>query len=135
MIDRPAIPFEEPTEIEPWTLHTHSRSRLDFSPAWQGKAVKLTGTVREIQDDDGTSHLTLTDGSHVLSVDASACPHVLEGIRVGSTLAVSGTCVLESESYNTTTLFPLAKGPSSPSGVRPTSPFSPSRRGGRPAAS
>ena len=110
MIDRPAIPFEEPTEIEPWTLHTHSRSRLDFSPVWQGKAVKLTGTVREIQDDDGTSHLTLTDGSHVLSVDASACPHVLDGIKAGSTLSVSGTCVLESESYNPSTLFPQAKG-------------------------
>ena len=110
-VNRPGIPLEEPTEVAPWTQLTHARSRLELSPAWQGKAVKLTGTVRDVSDkDDDAPHLTLTDGTHALSVDASSCPHALDGVGVGSVVTVAGTCVLESESYNPSTLFPQAKG-------------------------
>ena len=109
-VDKPAIPLEEPTEIDTWAQLTHARSRLELSPAWQGKAVKLTGTVRDVSNEnDDAPHLMLTDGTHVLSVDASSCPHVLDGVEVGSVVAVAGTCVLESESYNPSTLFPQAK--------------------------
>ena len=107
--DLPTISLEEPENVEPWSLLTNSRSRLGLSPAWQGRAVKLTGTVREISEDD-TPRLTLENGTRSVAVDASSCPNVLDGIEVGSTLAVAGTCVLESESYNPSTLFPQATG-------------------------
>lgn len=81
--------------------------RYDFS--MHGQAVRLTGDIRGLPPKSGGC-LYLECDRQMVTVDVSATPTAVEGIDLGFTLEVAGTCVMETEKMGLNRSFPRITG-------------------------
>lgn len=92
-------------------IHTDIFQRDCIEPAFHGKEIKLIGTVRSLPgllDKDAKMHIQ--DGDYLVPVDVSANPTAVNGVEIGCTVEVSGTCVMDIENWRPNAVFPRIKG-------------------------
>ncbi len=96
-----------PTEVSPEHILFDSRGRQMIKPNFHGKLVTMTGLVRALPAEAGEERLIHLECDKILvPVDVSARPEISAGLEIGSRLAVTGTCVLESPSWRPSMVFP-----------------------------
>jgi len=111
-IDRPAdVPpvSEDILPIMADDLLSVKRGRVIVYPKHHGRIVRLEGLVRTLPHGDGSRMLLESDGKNI-PVDLSACPEAAAELEIGSRVAVSGVCVLESENCRRHYSFPTIHG-------------------------
>ncbi len=65
-----------------------------------GKAIRMQGEVCSLPNTYNDSVVYLKDGAAVLPVDVSACPQATERLSIGSGIAVTGICVIETPNWS-----------------------------------
>lgn len=84
--------------------------RRRFDATYHGRAVRLSGVVRGLRfADDETSVKVECDG-HLVDVDASSCPSVLDELEPGCRVEISGVCELDTDAWSPDTVFPSITG-------------------------
>ena len=84
------------------------RRRL-YCSDYLGQPVLLSGTVRS-RPNDGSVRLYVECGSYLVTVDATKTPHAFDGVDVGCTIDVAGTCVLDVDSPSARATIPRLNG-------------------------
>ena len=84
------------------------RHRL-YCSDYLGQPVLLRGTVRS-RPDGGSVRLYVECGSYLVTVDATATPCAFDGVSVGCTVDVAGTCVLDVDSPSARATIPRLNG-------------------------
>ena len=106
----PSAAPEEPTDVTPETiLSENGHARVDS--LYHGRLIRLTGIVRSLPTADGRERRMILDcGADKVSVDVSACPEATAGLALGSEIAVTGRCLMETERWRTDNIFPRLRG-------------------------
>ena len=92
-------------------LFREIRPGLSLLPDAHGKALRLQATVRSVPRSDFTNaRMYVEQDGHVLPVDVSGCPDAVAGIVIGSTIDLTGICILDTESWRPNAPFPRIKG-------------------------
>ena len=81
-----------------------------FNFRYNGKAVRMRGIIRSLPLDESDGVLFLENDGQMVKVDASSVPDALEGLGVGFTVKVSGTCVMDTEKMSFNRVFPRING-------------------------
>ena len=104
-----AMPAPPAESIPIRQLFTDKFGHDAFRQSCHGQALKFSGRVRTLPT-IGNERLILEIDGHALPVDFSATPKALAGVEIGSTIEVSGTCVMETENWRPQLPFPQIKG-------------------------
>ena len=112
---RPAAPLSMPPserhdmDIARLFVNKHGERRINT--AMRGKVVVVRGIAKSIASDEtGRSRLILADGSHILAVESGISEDTFAGIEEGSTVEVTGICVIDSETYSSRPIYPHVRG-------------------------
>ena len=82
-------------------IFTDGKGHSEINPAFHGKAITLVGSVIDVPtagSDKPIFHLKCDNDT--MKVDASSSPKVLQNLSVGSTVQVSGTCIVKTDSWH-----------------------------------
>ena len=114
-IDRAAAgPVEEPGErTDPDAILSNDRGERMIRPLFQGRTIRLRGVVRTAAGPDSgptSRRFELDCGRHVIPVILGDSCGAVALPPVGSTIEVSGTCVLDVENWRQDEPFPRLKG-------------------------
>ena len=80
-----------------------------YRPEYHGQLIRLSGHVRSIPLNENR-RFYLEDGPCLVPVDASSAPDRMNGLEVGSTVEVTGVCVMNVESWRPSSAFPRIRG-------------------------
>ena len=106
-----AVSNPPPETVTAAYMMTDDQGRRKFKVALHGRVVRLVGTVTALPGNDSREGvLLLNSGESVLPVDTSAVPAALNGLVVGSTIEVTGVCLMETENWRPQAPFPHIKG-------------------------
>ena len=108
----PGEPFqaEDAVFLPAARFFTVDKGRAIKKASLYGHAVRLRGTVRALPPGGtGEGRMYLESDTFMIPVDVSGCPEALDGITVGCTLDVAGTCVIETDNWRPTSVFPQIK--------------------------
>ena len=105
------LPEEKARDISARDLLADKTGRPMFNAKLHGKTVRLCGVIRAIPPGDPAGRrLVLDDGEFTFAVDCSAAPAATEGLAAGSTVSVTGVCVMETENWNRHSILPRTTG-------------------------
>ena len=81
-------------------LHVNARGLPQLNSGLYGKTVCTQGTVLDVPSADSPHDIVLLkSGDFTLPVDVGACRTILNAVSVGCRVAVTGTCLIETESW------------------------------------
>jgi len=76
-----------------------------------GKTIRVRGQLKSIlKDESGANRLLLEERGFQIIVDCSSVPGLVDGLREGCELQVTGVCVMESENWHSDMVFPKVSG-------------------------
>ena len=102
---------ESPTNVTAAALMFDSQGRTRINTGFHGRVIRLRGIVRSMPPILGNSFRLHMECDHcIVPVDASACPTAFDGVEIGCTLDVCGTCVMDIENWHPNSVFPHVKG-------------------------
>ena len=80
-------------------------------PYFNGVLVRVNGDVVGFESAEGhLAEISISDGKRILTVDTSMVPHAADSISVGCRIEATGVCVLETDNWRPSALFPPASG-------------------------
>lgn len=82
-------------------IFTDGKGHSEINPAFHGKAITLVGSVIDMPtagSDKPIFHLKCDNDT--VKVDASSSPEVLQNLSIGSTVQVSGICIVKTDSWH-----------------------------------
>ena len=97
---------EMPTDVSADDIFSGRYGKHQIRPKYHGQLIRLAGDIIEARD----RTISLSCRDYTLTVDASACPDVPEGLDKGCRLAVTGICVINFENCLPTEAFPRIHG-------------------------
>lgn len=114
-IDKSAAhPIENTAEqIDPHIILSNARGERMFKPAHQGRTIRVRGIVRApsgLASDTTSSRFEIICGRHVIPVILGNSRDHISTPPVGSTIEVSGVCVLDVENWRQAEPFPRIRG-------------------------
>lgn len=87
--------------------HGHRLLRQSF----HGQVVRLRGTIRHLPSPgSGDLRLNLDCDGFLVPVDATAVPDATSGLSIGCRIEVTGVCIMETDKWSPTNLFPVFGG-------------------------
>ena len=99
----------EPTTMRKLLLDAKGRPKI--AATRHGRAIRLSGTIINLPADRERSGLmTLSDGDLTIPVDVSACMDRIGELATSYKVEVTGTCIVNTETWNPHTTFPHATG-------------------------
>jgi len=102
---------DEPVATTTAALLSGGDENADFSDTVRGKLVRLSGIVRSLPSEDSADRRLLLDcGPLRIPVDYSSNPTAANGLTIGCTVEVTGRCLLETEKWTPTRIFPRING-------------------------
>ena len=85
--------------------------RIAAITSFHGQTVRMRGVVRSLPGiGDRKNTMYMESDSFIVPVDAGGATNVFRELPVGSSVAVSGVCVLEIENWRPNMVFPRIKG-------------------------
>lgn len=104
--DLPPLPPEPPHDTTPQKLLQNEHGLPQLMIPHHGEAIRLVGVVRYLAD-RATPHRTIQieSSGHLVSIKASAADHRLDKLSLGSTVSVSGICVMTADDWHIDSTF------------------------------
>ena len=85
--------------------------RTRFNPSLHGKTVNVKGIVRGLtKEPDKTGLITLDADGHIIQINATAHPEILENVEIGCTVGITGVAIMEIENWRPNATFPKIQG-------------------------
>ena len=118
---KPATPEREPEEVTAKRLLTNATGQRKIDIATHGKPIRIRGVIRFLPPagPDPDARFYVDFGGHLVPVDVSARPALLDGLEDGCTVSVTGTYVVETRNWSeeggaprATGFFLVPRGPS-----------------------
>ena len=107
----PRLPDEAPADIPVANILADDKGHFKINPTFHGRTIRIRGTVVDRPESDrGPGLFTLKCDGYSVPIDISANRSVLDRLSVGCTAEVTGTCVVETESWRPSSTFPHATG-------------------------
>lgn len=104
-------PDEIARQVSVSTLLTDERGRPRITPIHHGRLVRIEGLIVDQPSVGGFQDiLMLKDGDLVIPVELTTAKESLKRTSVGSRIAVTGICIVETETWRPTAGFPHATG-------------------------
>lgn len=101
-----AISDSRPAGVTVGMLTTTPSGERAFQTSYHGMPIRIVGAVISLPVEDGNARIGLKCESQIVPVDASSCPEAFAGVEIGCTIAVSGTCLMESANWHPNAPFP-----------------------------
>ena len=76
---------------------------------FNGSYIRVKGIVRGLSGID-RGRFQIESGAHYITIDASALPELSDGIERGCTAEITGLCVLNTDMWRESAIFPSARG-------------------------
>ena len=109
--DAPSGELPSATDVSAGTLLVDRLGHPQIKIEEHGCLLRLSGVVRHLpQPHDRDWRLHVESDGWLIAIDASECRSVLDGLTLGSRVAVTGVCVMDIDSYGLGTSVPKAKG-------------------------
>ena len=104
-------PADEIADVEPKTLLADESGNRRFDYVYHGKTVRIRGIVQDMTSDGRTGRrMIVSSGGYAIAVDVESVPDAVRGIEIGSTVSVTGVCILETETWNRHSVLPRTFG-------------------------
>ena len=109
--NRVEIGTENPQTVSARDILTDGQGRMRVNPLYHGETIALVGKIKEFSpvDSQAGSFETESDGFPV-TVDASSVRSVLTDLRVGCTVSMTGTCLINIDPPSSHSPFPRTRG-------------------------
>ena len=108
--DVPAVP-QKPMDLDFNKLLGTPDEARRLIPYYNGTTVRIKGNVVGLESAEGhIAVISISDGKRLLTVDASTVPGAADDVSVGCRIEVIGVCVLETDDWRPSALFPPASG-------------------------
>ena len=92
-------------------LFGSSGEGVRLHPSYNGRGVRIKGNVVAIESSGGHAEtVMISDGERILAIDASAASSGTDDISIGCHIEATGICILETENWRPSALFPPASG-------------------------
>ena len=79
--------------------------------AYHGQLIRIRGVVRSLPSPgNGDDRMNLESDGYLVPVDMSANPSAADGLAIGCTIEATGICVMETEKWSPSNLFPVFGG-------------------------
>ena len=105
------MPAETPLPSTLRHLFVDGKNRNAINTQLFGKTIRLSGKVQDILPSSESGHtVLLQNDSHIIAVDISANRAKIPPIRIGSTIEVTGTYIVEAETWHPHAAFPRVTG-------------------------
>ena len=102
---------EPPVEMSAVDLLTDGHGNYKINPTLHGRAVRIEGVVVNLPGTDPAyGIMTMKSSNFAIPVDISANRGIADELSVGCRVAVSGTCVVETEVWRPYSAMPRATG-------------------------
>ena len=89
----------------------HPGEGVKLNPYYNGRGIRITGDVVAIESSEGhIDSIVISDGERILNIDAGTVAGDMDDIAVGCKVEVTGICILETENWRPSALFPPASG-------------------------
>lgn len=106
-----AFTADAPEEVTATTLMADAQGRTRINTGYHGRTIRLHGLVRSLPTiGNNYGRLYMECERYIVPVDASSCPEALRDVCVGSSVSVTGACVMETENWHPNSVFPHVKG-------------------------
>ena len=106
-----SLPAEtKPVDASGNVLQSQDFGGRQFDLHYYGRLVRMTGTICSMSTDFRSDILFLRSDDQIVKVDVSSCPNALAGLEIGSTVAVTGVCVFDTENMSHSDVFPRVSG-------------------------
>lgn len=104
-------PADETADVEPKTLLADESGNRKFNYGYHGRTVRIHGIVQDMTSDGRTDRrMIVSSGGYAVAVDIESAPDAVRGIEIGSTVSVTGVCILETETWNRHSVLPRTFG-------------------------
>lgn len=112
---RPTTPFatseRTPETVSAEFMLTDGKGHQEFKVRYHGKPIRITGLVRHLPaPSNGEGRINLECGDYLVPVDFSSVPEALNEVESGCQVEVTGTCVMDVETWRPQAPFPHVKG-------------------------
>ena len=104
-------PFAAPSAVDATAeeIMTDGTGRLSVKPQFHGKAVRISGTARSIDENGGDIVIGVEDGRFMVPVRIERTDDSPE-IEIGSRVEATGTCILDVDNWRPNAALPQIKG-------------------------
>ena len=100
----PAKP-DEASESTPLSLQIQYKGKPQLMVMQQGKALKFTGVVRYMPAPSAKERILQLESDGLLTaIDVSSTPQILDKVKAGYVVSVSGTCIVNADNWNAETM-------------------------------
>ena len=107
----PAMPQETPQGIRLDSIIKPQNGKFIITPNYHGKAIRLCGTIVDLPSPLlGNGQFTLKSDGVTIRVDVSTCDDLISHLAIGYGVAVSGICLIETETWRPYSNFPHTTG-------------------------
>lgn len=105
-------PPDEPVlEVKTRALLVDKDGNRKFNAEYHGKTVRLRGVVQDFTSDGHSGRrIIIADGGYSIAVDLGTAPTAANGLEIGSTVSVTGICVVDTETWNRHSILPITRG-------------------------
>lgn len=98
---------EAPEDVTPAKILLDENGRKMVKPDYYGRLVRIRGRVCAVPSDGGRGmSIELDCGGLLVSLDLSGNPGIGDGIEAESVVEATGVCVLESQNWRPSMIFP-----------------------------
>ena len=102
---------ERARELSAADMLRDSDGNWRIDPRFHGRAIRIRGVIMDTPvHGSGQSVVTLKSDEFTIPINIGSCKAVLQDIDIGSTIAASGTCIVETENWHPYAAFPHATG-------------------------
>ena len=104
-------PHDEPVlDVKAEDLLVDGHGNRKFNVSYHGKTVRLRGVVQDVTSNGRSGRqILLACGKYSIAVDSGAAPTAAGGIEIGSTVSVTGVCIVDTETWNRHAILPLTR--------------------------
>ena len=105
------LPDEPVLEVKARDLLVDTNGNRKFDVTYHGKNVRLKGVVQDFTSDGQSGRrIILAEDGYSIAVDCSSAPTAADGLEIGSTVSVTGVCIVDTETWNRHAILPLTRG-------------------------
>ena len=109
-VGKMGIDDPRPVDATVESLQTCVSGRRTFDPRMHGIAIRIRGTVRNLSSaENDKGRFEIESEGFTIPVDVSMVPSAADGLSVGCTIEIAGTCVMETENWRPNAAFPQIK--------------------------
>ena len=98
---------QAPQAVEPDDILKTPDGRTKINTDFYGRTIRIHGLVRSLPPPESNdARMSVECGGHIVPVDTSACPELIDDISPGTELEITGACIFDTDDWHPPATFP-----------------------------